>query len=394
MSLEKHSILDDISASFAISYLYITITISILYSHTFYKYLYPRYQYISIIILCFLIIVLSRSKINIEALTLSLFLAVTSIVNSIFNKLPFGDLLPTVQLAVLIYTFSTINLSIAERKILRISARCIWCYLVLYTIMYYGKIEMYLEMTDNDSILNPNTIGIGLAISYCAFHALDSEYEKSNNRLLFFIITCVCIILCRNRTGLLFYFIIEASRSVLYATRHFVRYRSIIIFIIVGGFLFPIVIVAAWRILGGEFMLLGKYLFTGRERIWSTMIELMEQNPNTFYFGIGKNEIVYWHGRFNLHNSYLAFHAQYGLITSILLYVTVVLSQPLNRDGSFFINIDVLLLVSLILLLSYSETLFTYPLTTFYLAVPVGLSLSKRHPNSNTISYGGVISDS
>lgn len=85
------------------------------------------------------------------------------------------------------------------------------------------------------------------------------------------------------------------------------------IMITVLGTAFPFIFLSIYR-KGINFVILGKSLYTGREKIWSNMFEAFGNDVFKWLFGLGSKVELWENHNLNVHNDYFAIIVNFGVI--------------------------------------------------------------------------------
>lgn len=389
----KHSLVS-LKASFSyhdlLFFCVLFINLLLLYYMPIYKLLYPFFTYFGILFLVALIIGFQKLKVKyLEGLVASLIL-VTAFFNTFVNGLAIGEYFELIWFYGLYFVVCHIknNFSI-QRVILPLIAFFLF-YLMIYSVLNREKFALVIESDvfnpNNQHILNPNQVGQGLTLLYWLFQYYLScfKYPKIMQVGLF-IGTVIGIYFSKSRACLLvflmsvlIYFFVG---SILKKNR--IIAMLLLVCMITFGFIFPIIYVQLWHKLGFSAEFLGKPLFTGRERIWETLFGYMKKHPQTFIVGTGKVKEIFWHDKFNLHNSYIALYSMFGLFPFIghTCFICYNVNKAFKVNGALSngqLYLYILILVTM--MFGIVETILTYILTMIFMVIAISfINSEKKH---------------
>jgi len=315
----------------------------------------------------------------------SLLIVLLVMINTRINGLALGELLP-------IFIFIIIILMMLGIKKHENFDRCFlwinwisWGYLIAYAMIFKDSLETLANINStvgivDRSVLNPNTVGMGIAINYWLVrYAINDVKNKMIINIFMFACSILGLAISGSRTAMLslissmlFYCIFK---NVMQRNKKF----TTIIFMLIGvmGCIYPLVYIWAWLEYGGDMTFLGKPLFTGREIIWANLFNYMDDLPLSYAVGTGKVETLFWNDHFNLHNGYLSVGAEYGF--SVLLLIFILIKKMIVRPYRLYKKklpakiIPLYMCLFVIMLEAYTETVFTYILSIIYPAIVLGL---------------------
>lgn len=177
----------------------------------------------------------------------------------------------------------------------------------------YGTLFVY----DGFDNINLNTYGILLLVLYFNVVSLIGLFVKKKMVMdvAFVVATVVALYYiwqseCRSAIISVLFMV-----GVMFIKR--VNYRKILFLLVLAGVLVPILYISSYEILG-NFQLLGKSFYTGREAVWLHTWEIIKSSP---ILGSGTSErIVISIGEItdSAHNIYLAFWKTLGLAPTLL----------------------------------------------------------------------------
>lgn len=205
---------------------------------------------------------------------------------------------------------------------------------------------------------NPNYLGMWLSIviMYLLF------FLDNNNPIIMNIITIVlCIyigyllLLTNSRTS-----IVTVVIYLSYLLFHF-KNRRVNTYVLMLLILFPFIFALSYCLLSiiigdSELIVLGKNIFTGREKIWINYWYLLSSNPFTGLYRLLNDNYI------NIHNTLLSILYYYGILVFIpLIYFLIRMCSFINKRMElnkidYLINKKALLLFVCILLLGVGES--------------------------------------
>ena len=157
--------------------------------------------------------------------------------------------------------------------------------------------------------------------------------------------------------------------------------------VIAASVAFPIIYVALWRTSDSSMEILGKPLFTGREWIWNNLYMFIKDKPRSIMIGTGKAQELFWHGKYNLHNSSLALFSMFGLIPTLLYYLFVmsktVDAYRVSEGALTEQQRSLYVIIVSVLLFGIGETILTYTLSMAFLSI--ALAWIDRKDNQNRV---------
>ena len=369
----------------------------VLYIPRVYSVVYNGYfTYLLAGLLMVLVFATEGFRIKLSTALMTTIILFVAYVDTQVNGLPIGEYFPLVWFVIVFICICQFNVSELCTRLMCFVNLSFWIYLVLYSLVYHSYFQgMIYDYEVYEGVLNPNTVGIGIAQFFLLWDITrDNEKNSIKIKHLLFIVSIIAIVYCQARSaavflviGLLGEFLIKKM-----AIKHSVLVKSGMSSIVVMGFAFPLIFIYLYRRLGPEVTFLGKKLFTGRERIWGTLLNYLNNNKQAYFWGSGKMESLNWHGIFNLHNSYLAFFSEYGLLVTILFWVWVLVIafrliddyRALRFKKKSVLSETVVKSIGFIvfsLLLAYTETNYTYILSIIYIVFAFGVSYRKEHKN-------------
>ncbi|MCH5157833.1 MAG: O-antigen ligase family protein [Clostridiales bacterium] len=239
------------------------------------------------------------------------------------------------------------------------------------------------ENSNDTTKFNSNQCAISLMMLFCASLVILAHRK----RVLYLIIAALCIALqfyftSRNALGgcILFalsFCIFKAWKRKYKASSAFVLVFALSMLGILVAYIYSTVLYEA--IGKGQITILGKDLFTGRQKIWAMTFDLIKEN---LWFGVGSHvneDAILATGNDlyrNAHNMPLAVLASFGIIHFILFYLLfsrlVTKSSEVTSKKHKYVDLAPILYISVITVMNYLETLFFYQQTVSMIIVSFG----------------------
>lgn len=256
----------------------------------------------------------------------------------------------------------------------------------LKAVFVYSKIDVTSLSDIHDAqVVNPNVAGMLLVYLYL-ISDFDNYSSFSVMKLVKFLTVVIGLIQCGSRASMIAFFgviLIDCFKKQICNNRKILI--LIVCSIIVLGTLFPFIYVEVYKSgVLGNVTILGKYIFTGRQLIWMRFFSYIEKHPITYLIGTGYNTSFYestiGSGSFNLHNAYLMFFAQYGLVVTVL-YLFLILNTIwrayyCGHLEQVQLKAAMILLVTLIV--GFGETTLSYNAMLIFPGMALGLLRNKK----------------
>lgn len=360
------------------------INLTFLYIKSIYDLAFKYYIYFFLILLGLMILKVRTFKEIVFNYYLILIFILCSIINSLLNHLPHTEFFTLICFFV-IY-LCTVQLKLNKKFYFSFGFICLvfFFYLFIFSIQKHDILAQFIIGKDGINIINPNTIGIGIAQLFWLIIYSFSKYRV--NKLIQYALSVVAIIgiwECNARGAFVFFLIslilYNYFAKKIQKNRKF-GMRLIFIGILIGYFV-PLLYIGLWKILGNKTLFLGKSFFTGREWIWANFFEYMSQNKKTYIIGTGNVEILFWHDSFNLHSSYLAIWAEFGVIGACIFFIFILknIYDSYSQDNCLSNSQFALYcLFFFLILIGITETTFTYILSVSFPALTLGLLKKER----------------
>ena len=361
------------------------------------------YSYFSLILLILATLVVRTFRFDNKYALISIGIIGVGFINIQFNNLPIGEFFPLVWFLIMLYCFRQLEDSEIRNSLFNMTNIFFWCYLIFYSFFYHEAFNNALYSVTATDILNPNMVGTGIVQFMLLWEITGLSTEKRHQKLKRAIVVLASflgIYMTGARAAAIFFIGVLVIRLMIsfVLVKHLAIAKCLTASLVLFGYIFPITYVMLWNAIGFGAMLFGKPVFTGRERIWSTLFLYMKDHPSSYLFGTGKIENLFWHDHYNLHNSYLAFFAEYGLIVSVIFWMFLICilfkkynfqhmkieimgDNYKNSETHTIINSSIIF-VLYTLLIAYTETNYTYVLSLIYIAFAYGL-LTRKEKNCN-----------
>lgn len=233
---------------------------------------------------------------------------------------------------------------------------------------------------------NENYLAV-LLFSLLFFHILSIKFSRNMERVIFFIITgmnLVLIVASSARSVLIGIIVIVIAWKILQASRRI--FKTLIYLVIVGNFLFVGTYVGlkdtgVGDILNGfSVTVFHKNLFSGRPEIWQSVFQAILEKP---FFGHGLGVKAYNVAETNLtaHNMYLQILLEFGIIgflvfLIVLISIWTVLQRRLDQ---FVAKLSACFMLGILVYNIFELTLFqnNYSIAIFqWLIMTIGISFS------------------
>lgn len=227
--------------------------------------------------------------------------------------------------------------------------------------------------------VNPNSTGF--LIIYLYFLSEMDGNSSILNRLVKLILVFAGALQCGARTSLLAFVILIAGGPFIKRciTHHNITV-GLIFFIIAFGSVFPFLYIMAFKIMD-HVLFLGEDIFSGRQEIWVNVINYVKQNPQTWLFGTGYDNITFYPGAFNIHNAYWQMFAQFGLPITCVYFLVVI--KIVNKSFHDRIDADIrfkaILIIMLTLLVGIMDTTLEWVPLLIFPGFAYGLLLSGKN---------------
>lgn len=257
--------------------------------------------------------------------------------------------------------------------------------LALSLIFYSKKNGLYYEnIFDSSKLMNPNFTGMIIyALGGILISIICDNIKKKSMRWIILTITFVSIGLLiydtAARTSLgawaLFAFLnLCGSKYINIKKKKNQPYENAFKFGLILAISISIMLVIGYvylsTVLPHDIIILGKPLFTGRQRIWK---EALEVYPKNFLFGMG-SDYIYCNKYVTPHNGFLALMCYYSIIALIAFIVLTVTS--FNKGRGVIDKNKYFVLIGFIFLMTFDYI--PVDVTYFYLILPFYINRKER----------------
>lgn len=363
--------------------LYIALIINLLYS-LFYPVYTSLHSFYHIIILSFIIIIymaehILNMKLN-SVFGLVVFLGST-IITILINHSGLGLVINILWPLTIIYVFK--NSKLTSRYLKRINFLMLigWIVALIATFSYneqfFANFEAGIEMEG----VNPNTMAIIIVFTSLFIQLyIDSTFKSKFAKAVIYIFSFAALYRTKSRATLVafavvllmeFLFSKKIKNSKLFGI-------MIPILIITAGIVFPFVYTSLFThgIISYHTVFLGKRVFTGRQYIWLSLWEYLQQHKSAFLWGVGYNTELYSRGTFNMHNAYLSIFAQYG-IPLFLCYIGYILHSFKKMYSEYGHISDLQFkcyqILVYVLIVGFGEGVLSYLPNMIFIAMAIGI---------------------
>ena len=264
-----------------------------------------------------------------------------------------GSLLRSVNTVLFLLTFGQVVL---KKSHLRAVYLLISCFLFFIYVTSTRDGVFYISIFDQE--INPNTMGFYIfIITSFTVAALDSYRKRSFEivSIVLFVIGTALIWLTESRTSMLalalsaFGYLIRNMKMI----SNDKKYRRLLIFGWAFAFFIMFFYVLLYNMIGEQdLIILGKNLFTGRERVWKSGFEMIASSP---IFGVGFDPL--YAGKWESgHNSLMGIWKVMGLVP--MLVFIYLFSLPCDRYKGKYTVIKSLRItvLALIFIAAFEET--------------------------------------
>ncbi len=282
-----------------------------------------------------------------------------------------------------IIAFKYIRITNFFWKAILISVVISLIYVIFHSSNYWSLFSLSDQgiITDDTIIINPNTLSVFLLVSYIVL-CLYFEKKGLCRRWLWLLRGGMFVLnyLLKCRTGMGIFLLIIVCEIVIpykfWFSKKFVLCAYSVV--LLGGIGFPrmfCMISTNDSINYFVYDLTGKFLFTGREQIWTKFYEYLDNHLLGYFFGIGTHNVAEIIGNSSIHNSYLWIMSNCGIV-GVLLFDIFIL-WIINRAYKNGINRLTVICVwgyLVILLNFYTEATVCYGFTTVIMNMILGLT--------------------
>lgn len=352
--------------------------------------------------LLLIVILILRSRIDrkdmIQYFYSLIFLIYTIITLFITNGGIGSAIIPTYSFLLLLIFYRTTF----DTKILRIllmSYIFLNLFLVLNSTDYYAKTLYY-----RGQYINSNTISMVLMYTAIYIIVLLKKLKIRFTKILTLIVFSASIWAisnCQSRGTLISILSFAVMDTIIPKSfwRNKLRTLFILILLITIGTVFPYIYTQLYTN-GFNFNLpfTQKSLYTGREIIWGSFFEQMNQGAVNWLFGLGSKADMFSGKSLNVHNNYLAVITNFGLIGYIMYYGFLVkqVSNIYERERISDFQISLLIGFLSVLIDGFVEISTLWHDLFFFCFLFLGMAISENNDlkiqnnlNKSVIEVGG-----
>lgn len=326
--------------------------------------------YVNFLLAAFCMII--SKKITLKFLLFITLLSTSSIISFCINNSGFGSVITFIVPILMFEYISYANFKKIHSNIIRTISALAIIILFRYSFSYSADYYNYAKTS-----INPNALGMFLMFSIMLYICFGNEKTLRSNFIntLLAIITVIAMYNLESRgttmATVCFFLMCLYPGKFLPSKLFFMLVISVIII----GTLFPFMYLKFIEN-GDNIVVFGKNLHTGRQIIWTNMIEQFDNNP-FFYrlIGLGSHTVV-WNHALNIHNNYFNIIVNFGAIGFTLYYFfilsrikKILLCWSNQRARKFLF-----MFVCSVLILGFTETTSLWP-TIFvfaYIGIAVG----------------------
>lgn len=271
-------------------------------------------------------------KFNFFTIITLIYLCIFISFSFLFNLGGLGSLINLINFILGLFIFSNIKISHFLYKFLTIGI------ILSFFINCIRSQNVYFEYLNGVSIMNPNTVAAFLLFLSMILDYLVMKRKKIKLSIFLNFITIFCIFKCESRGSLFAY-------SVFLLLKYFKVFENIIsknrkkIFLIVLliGAMFPLVYVLMYENnINFSIPFINKSLYTGRERLWGTMLEELENSKFGLLLGLGTNHQTSNGLISNYHNWYLGFLYTFGA-PSLIIYFIILINNIMKIESNYIL---------------------------------------------------------
>lgn len=299
-----------------------------------------------------------------------------------------GETSPGSALAILfvvsvITVFQYVKLEKGFWRVLLFAGGIAFLYIILHARNYWTLFDMTDRglLTEGRIAINPNTLSVFLMVFYIVL-CLMAEKRGINRRLLWPVRIGILALnyLLKCRTGMMIFLVIIICDLLipyrLWLSRRFALWcYSVVLFFGIGfPRIFCILSENEW-VNYMVYSLTGKFLFTGRERIWLNFYQYVDSRPMAYWFGVGTKRVAEIIGNSSIHNSYLWIMSNCGMAGVLILFAFILWTvNRAYRRGIGRLSAICVWGYLVVLLNFYTEATFGYGFTAVILNMILGMT--------------------
>lgn len=253
-------------------------------------------------------------------------LMIIIILFSILSLSGIGSYLNLLNLILLIIVAQKVKLKKREYKLI-VALSCI-----LLLILFFKSIFVWKNFELNKEDINPNVLAQSIILSfgivYTGIKQIRGEIKSKRILLVLNFMAILAIYFCNCRTALVSIMIFIITQLFENTTRYVNNnIKKILSMLIVIGISIPIIYVYMYENnVDIKIPLISKSLYTGREILWKSMIDYLNENKMGYLIGLGSHNMTSIGVIKNLHNWYLGMIYLFGIPLTISYYVFLMLN--------------------------------------------------------------------
>ena len=294
-----------------------------------------------------------------------------------------GSTLNFLFIIVAITTFKYIRIEEGIWRAILLPCTISFIYIVSRSRNYWSLFELTDRglITENRIFINPNTLSVFLMVFYIIF-CLYLERKKVHHWWRWPLRIGILILnyLLKCRTGMMIFLLIMLCELLIpykfWLSRNFAMFSYSIVLLFGIGFPRIFCIISSNEYIN-HFVhnLTGKFLFTGRERIWSNFYEYIDSHPMAYLFGVGTENVADIINNSSIHNSYLWIMSNCGIVGVLILFTFILwtISRAYHR-GMNRLRVICVWGYLAVLLNFYTEATICYGFTSVILNMLLGLT--------------------
>ena len=323
---------------------------------------YANYSLIIQSLLLFALFVFNAKKVikETESFMLIILILTISSISIVFSEGGVGSFLNLFHFLVGILIFLNIEINKKMKRFLYVICILLWIFNIRLSFSAWKLHVMH------DSIYNPNSIGIFIFMTVII---IKSFLKEQNNRLLnifsvfLILFSTYCIYLTNCRSALLAMIVYIICLYIPLFNKLVFRYKKILIcLIVIVGTIFPIIYVNMYKNkISLEIPFIKKSLYTGREKLWISMLDSLNDEKYGHLLGLGTNYNTKIGIINNYHNWYIGILYTFGIpiLCLYFYFFTNIISRLENRE--------ILYGLIAILIIGFTETIGLWTGTQVYI---------------------------
>lgn len=263
-----------------------------------------------------------------------------------------------------------------QLKALRIVCGVLTVFLALLSLLY---IDRYWQMYEDDRYLNPNTYSIFLLYAYMLFICISPKKKFSPLNLLMTVLAVVGTFNYRSR-AMVVAIIVFCLMQLAFTPKKFSgKILLLSVILVVIGLIIPFVYLLLYHN-DVDLMIMGKSLFTGREKLWANMLKAFGNDPIKWLFGLGSKVTLSKHS-LNIHNNLFVVIVNFGFVglglflSMLFRYIKQACRNLQNRVAYKWYS----MFVASILVLGMSETMSFWAPSMVFAYLGLGMAANNIH---------------